>query len=791
MLLDLIGRRARRVGPSTREFNSVFFCLLFLTFNVQAQTTRRVELVFEDDGEPMVAAEFFVGNTRKAITDENGGFVIICTSQETVGYIKYFGVNIHVTVPPTEACNKKLVLRVKPTISLQEITVGSGFSDGTSSRVYSVGELTEAPSFLGQPDILRGLTLRSGISHGQEGNASIFVRGGTPDQNLILLDDAPVYNVNHLGGFMSIFNDDAINSVAVYKTTPPVAYGNRLSSVIDVRLKNGSAKSWRGKAGIGIVSANAFLEGPIIKDKTTIIMGSRIGYFDLINLGIDKSEETDFIDLRMNDFVVKLSHKFSTSHRLFLSTYHSNDVNGFSENTRDVFLNGRVIERQFIRQESKYGNSTFSIRDYVELSNKLQLVTFAYITDYNNTLERNSRNYNPDLIGVESERVHSSFREYGGTSQLKLTSDKYESSVGFSYYRKVVKPLNTSLNGVEVLPNPLQQTSDNYTLFAEHERRLGDRWRFIGAVRLNFYSNGGYSNVFPEIRNRLEYQIKRGDKISLSSNITGQDIHLINSGTLGQSSEAYILASETLPIQSGWQIDAGYAKQVDGLGQFNVGLYYRDMQNVIFYQNNGAGAEAASDILRKTLTSGSGFSCGLETEANLKLGALEANFSYTLSRSRQKFSNFNGGALFPFRYDRPHDISLSLGYPLGAKYKLNTNFIYQSGIAITTPTARGAATQYFPGFNVVPSINNARFPAYHRMDVAITHTWRGRHENENTIRLSIYNAYNRVNPTFYTSSAFSNVSDGEINSITVQTLRVGRFGFLPSIYYAHDFGYKN
>lgn len=766
----------------------VAICLLY-SANLYGQATRRVEVFNRSDGEPIVAAEVYAGAIRRAITDENGGFTLPCSPVTDTLTLLYFGADFDLVVPGTNNCREKTRLPVNLALSLREVTVRTQNIKGTSSATYSVEALTRPPVLLGQPDILRALTLRSGISHGQEGNANIFVRGGTPDQNLILLDDAPVYNVNHLGGFMSIFNDDAINSVSVYKTTPPLAYGNRLSSVIDVRLKNGSDKSWRGKFGIGIVSANFFVEGPLIKDKTTLIAGVRTGYLDLVNLGINKDSEEDFLDLRMSDYVFKLSHTFSERHRLFLSSYRSTDVNGINENVRDIRVNGRNADRQFTKITARYGNQTFSIRDYLELSGSVQLISFVYSTTYRNGYERLKRTYYPDFTDKVSERVDSELVEIGGVTQLRLAGAHADYLFGVSYLQKQVDPLNAVLDGLPVLENPLTSRAGNLTVFGGYDYQLNERFKFTGGVRVNHYSNEGYQRTYTELRGRLDYRISADRGISVSGNTTGQDLQLLSSGTLGENTDAYVLANSDLPLQTGWQTDVGYHQPLGGFGTLKIGYYFRRMDNIIFYKNQDQGVEETAAILRETTRGGEGFSHGLELEAEIHWRSLTAQGSYTLSQTKQRFAGLNAGRYFPFRYDRPHDISLSLNYSIGDKYSIGTNFVFQSGIAVTTPTARVPVSDNYINYNVVPSINNARFPAYNRLDLSVTHDWTGKRNNRNILRLSVYNAYNRVNPTFYSSNATANFAGAGEDVITVRTLRVGRFGFLPTVYYSREIGW--
>ena len=767
----------------------LLFLSTFAFSSLNAQQARRIQLVNSTDGEPFIAAEVYIDGVLSTVSDETGSFTFPCSDQEMLMSISYFGQSKEINILPIADCTKNTVLRVALSIDLAGIEVLSNNSSTTSSAVYAVEQLTSPPSLLGQPDILRGLALRSGITHGQEGNANLFVRGGTPDQNLVLLDDAPVYNLNHLGGFLSVFNDNAIKTVGVYKTTPPLAYGNRLSSVIDVRLRNGSEKRWRGKAGIGIISADLYLEGPIVKEQTTVVAGLRLGYFDLVNIGVDKDAETNFFDLRMSDYAIKISHQFSEKHRLFVSSYRSNDVDGFGENARNVFVNGRTIDRQFVRLQSRYGNQTFSIRDYVELGNNAQLTTYAYYTNYRNELTRNERLYDSVLFRQNQEKVFSRLRDFGVTTQVQIGVSNSTLRVGLSANGKKVSPLQVTIDDAFLPNNPSTATGTTTTAFAGWQTSLSPTLTTSVGGRLSRYSRASYTSNWLEARFRLDYQLSNRSWLSFSANTAGQDIHLISSGALGQSTDAYLLPNSDLPVQTGYQIDGSFSSRPYDRMQLRVGAYYRQMKDVLFFENFDRDAQTSANLISRIERGGNGRSLGLETEVEYSIGPAGLLLAYTLSSTQQRFSNFNNNEYFPFRYDRPHDLSLVLTYRLNKKYQLNSNFIYQSGIAVTTPVARIPASTHVPSFSAVTTINNARFPPYHRLDVAIQRDWHGKRGKENTLRLSIYNVYNRVNASYYNSNAFSTTNNNGEPVIQVTNFRVGRIGLFPSIYYAKAFGY--
>ncbi len=752
-----------------------------------SQDLRTIEIVDRVGGAPILFAQLVAGSKVIATTNELGKAQIPCKSIPIQFQVLAFGKAKQIVIPPIGNCEKVVRLTLNLSYDLELVTVKAKVSANTSTQVHHPEELVNSPMLLGQPDLLRGLALKSGVSHGQEGSASLYIRGGTPDQTLIMLDDAPVYNSNHLGGFMSVFQDDAVNSVTLYKTTPPIGYGNRLSGLVDVRLRTGSAEKWRGKFGMGLVSTNGYLEGPLVKDKTTIVAGTRLGHLGLINIGRRTKSEEDYFDLRMRDGLIKISHVFSPRQRLYVSAYHSFDENSISENVNNLFNSGNIIDRRYSKLSTNYGNNTVSLRHYFALSSKLQLISIAYLSKYNTRFTDIRRSYrSEELVATTQQDVSSRLDEMSATNQLTISGERLITTFGIAATRKSADPFNIAIDSLPIGDDSDSGQSDMLTGFVGSKFQAADKLALEAGFRGSRYRNGDYHTFLPELRARVDYDASKNWKLSIGGNFSSQDLHLIGGSRLGQSFDTYALADSSMIPQRGWQFDFGASGLLNELGQIAIGIYYRKMSNIKFLQTSRFSADAAIDILaERTNNRGKGFSRGIEVEYAITRARYTLNIAYTLSQTRHRFAGLNHGNPFPFRYDRPHDLAINLSYNLNRGYKIGGSFILQSGIVVTSPTAQIPASNHFLPIDVVPSVNNVRLPTYHRMDIFMSKTWVGKKHNTNELKLSVYNLYNQVNPTYYSAYA---VYVGDDN-YQVVTTKVGQFGFLPSIYYSHDFGY--
>ena len=778
-----------------RACRGCFVCIFSLISTFIWSQDRAIRLVDETDQTPLVNAEISIGDITLSYTDSYGFAKLRCPLPTGAVIVKYFGAFDTITraeLPQCGSLESKTIV-VKVSVNLSTVTVNSTMvrSDVQANRTtYSPAILTQdLPMMIGQPDLMRGLSLQPGISLGQEGSASIFIRGGSPDQTLILLDDAPLYNATHFGGLLSLINPDVVQSLNVYKSIPPLHYGGRLGGLIDIRLKNGSRNQWHGKYGIGLLSANAYVDGPLSKT-TSLLVGARLGYFELANLGKDRNSEENIFDYRMRDIVIKMTHQFGKSNSLFISSYISKDVNLLSENNYGIYFPeyGRV-DRQYTRNLSQYGNKTLTVRSYLELSSKLSAILSGYYSQYNNGTEEISSIFSgTDEIEGSLEILNSSVQDAMFSINSTLNFQTYRLNFGFDTGYKWFDPMNAETEDASIDQPSLEAHSSSITFYGGTEVDVNDKLSVNSGLRLTRYSNREYQLWLPEFRLVGNYQFSQSTSVTFETGNSVQNVHMLSSGGLGLNTDIFIAASGGLPVQKGWQVGLSGKYELSKYIVFSSAGYYRKMNNVLFFQNFDFQNQNQDFVLRQIRSGGNGYSTGLENNIKFRKKKVSGELSYTLSKTERQFENLNGGRYFPFRYDRTHDFAVNSAYRINDKWTIGGAYIYQTGIAVTTPVARLRYTLIDIQQNIVPNINNARFPSYQRFDLFASLTWTGRRENTNRVKVSIYNVLNRVNPTFYRQSQFLQFNaDFPDGRVVTSSSRVGQFGFLPTFYYEHEF----
>lgn len=652
-------------------------------------------------------------------------------------------------------------------------------NEGSITQV-DMKEVKTIASFGGEPDIIKVITLNPGIKSAGEGNTGFYVRGGGLDQNLILLDEAPVYNPSHLLGFFSVFNGDALKGATLYKGGIPAEYGGRTSSVLDIRMKDGNAKEFGGSGGIGILQGRLTLEGPIVKDKGSFIASGRRTFIDLFT-GLSGDESLSNSSLYFFDFNAKANYRINDKNRVFMSGYFGRDNFGFQD--------------QF---GIDWGNSTATLRWNHLFSDKLFSNTSLIFSDYDYEFTFGT---DEDLLGVKSKvrdfNLKQDFTYYLNTDNtLKF---------GFQAIDHTLKPgelLAGSNTGFEA-DNLEERNGIEGSLYIQNQQNISRRLNLNYGLRLSIFSQYGpatqynyndtgdltgteliddfnsladYQNLEP--RFTANYSLTDASSLKLGYNRTAQYIHTLSNATSSSPTDVWILSSNNIAPQLADQVSLGYFRNFkDNAFEFSAEAYYKDMQNVIDYRN---GADFFfNEELEGDLVSGVGESYGIELQIKKKKGRLTGWLGYTLSRTTRQIDEINNGDVFSARQDRPHDISLVALYTLNEKLTLSANFIYYTGDAVTFPTGR-----YEVGGLVTPvySERNAeRMPDYHRLDLGLTWQRKKTAKFESSWNFSLYNAYGRENAF---SIAFGQNEDDP--TITEAT-RVALFKWVPSFTYNFKF----
>ncbi len=614
---------------------------------------------------------------------------------------------------------------------------------------FSTKSLEEIPSFLGENDLLKAITILPGITEGREGYSNIYVRGGDRGQNLILYDGMKLYNTNHVGGLISLFNTDVVKQVNVYKSGFPARFGGRASSVIEILTKDGNRNKTEGKFKLGLLSSSLTVETPLNK-KTSFFISGRTSYFDLFTLHrkriIRKTSDGSYTGYTFLDINTKLTHYISEYNTISIAAYTGHD-----------FQNNYFVTRGCCTDISKQKihNTGVAINQYYTINPKLYLKNNIYYSHYSNTNNTENTNENQK----ENFSSFSKLNEWGINSSLDYYfNTKHAIKLGVETNYSNYLPLHQSkynyLN--DILYNEENGGYDKklnygeFNFFIEDEIRINEKQRFNFGFRTSFLQakDTSYFRMEP----RISYSWFFHKQMSFKANFTTvhQFNHLLINNYDGFENEVWFNSTKNLPPEKANQFSIGFFRSsADGKYSLSLETYYKKMTNLLNYSTPTDVNENTTLLDDIVETNGKGEAYGVETQIQKNLGLLKGSLSYTLSWSNRWFDNINNGQSFPFIYDRRHNLSLQTYLPINKKYRFSTNFILQSGKPITLPV--GYVTEYswyegVKGYFVYNGIHNARMPIYHRLDVAFgkhTTTKKGREES---LELNIFNVYARQNP---------------------------------------------
>ncbi len=646
-----------------------------------------------------------------------------------------------------------------------------------------VRQLALMPALLGEVDVVKSLQLLPGVQSGNEGSSGLYIRGGGPDQNLILLDGAPVYNASHLFGFFSVFNSDALKNVQLTKGGFPPRYGGRLASVIEVNMKEGNNQELKGRAGIGLVSSRFMLEGPIKKGTSSFIFTGRRTYIDLLARPFLPDDETGgyfFHDLNM-----KLNHSFSATHRLYLSVYagldkfYTESKSEFSKDTGElnwgnitstVRWNWLHNQKLFSNTLLMYSRYRFEIIATDEETSSFDSVKETYLLKHFSGIEDYSARMDFDFVPSPAHYIRfgagSSYRIFNpGAIQLK------EEGAG------------TSLNSL-ILPNARQEAAE-FNLYAGDDVRVSDWFKINLGVHSALFSvnNKQYFSLQPRVSSRILV----GDWAVKSSYAEmRQNIHLLTNTSIGLPTDLWLPATARVRPQFSRQVALGLARSfAGGLIDFSVEGYYKSMNNIIEYKEGATFIGLDADW-QDRVDIGNGRAYGVEFFLHKKSGRASGWFGYTLSWSDRQFDKLNFGKRFAYRYDRRHDIGIAFNYRLSRAIDFSTTWVYGTGSAISLPAATfpaekpqyNGAFRFFGEASHYTQRNGVRMGSYHRLDFSFRfYTRRGIDENFWT--LGLYNAYHRQNPFYYFRD-----NDNSGNPVIKQ---VSLFPLIPAISYTRSF----
>ena len=646
------------------------------------------------------------------------------------------------------------------------ITAPGSLKDlGIGRLQVPVASLTQMPSLGGETDLMRAIQLLPGIQGGNEASSGLHIRGGSPDQTLLLLDGIPIYNANHLLGVLSVFNTDAIKAVDIYKGGFPARYGGRLSGILDITMKEGDQARLHGSGTLGLISSRAMLEGPIVKGKSSFLISGRRSFWDLVAGPVQRlTNEPEVLSYFFYDFTAKIQHQLGPSDHLYVSAYAGRDR--FAS-----FFDNRVIQgADTFQANSRYSLAWGNLSGAVRWTHRGKKRWFNEMILYHTRYEFEVED-RYDLRQKQEQtryflRFQSDVQDLGlrSVTQIQLSSNQtirmgaggvlhQYAPGGFSYELLTADSIGTS----DQL-SPATIGAQAWHVFIEDNIRLGRRISANVGLRLDGFGVRDSAYLVPQPRISLAYE--PADRISLQVSYSSmvQFLHLLTNSTVSLPIDLWVPATDKVPFQRSWQVSAGVAYALGDGWDMSLEGYYKEIDGVIEYM---AGANtlfqadpqelAASATWEDQVVAGRGWSYGTELLLRKQQGKWTGWLSYTLAFHNRQFPDLNQGLAFPYKYDRRHDIGVVLGYQWRKNCRFDLTWVFQTGQTGTIATTEFYANPQITGTDNqwyaidYGSRNSYRFPPYHRLDLGFTLD-KDKANHRQTFKAGLYNAYNRQNP---------------------------------------------
>ncbi|HCQ16242.1 MAG TPA: TonB-dependent receptor [Cryomorphaceae bacterium] len=762
--------------------------LLSLPLLALAQENYTISGYIEDSNsrERLIGVNVYVPGTSIGTSTNTFGFYSLTVREPKVKVmISYVGYE-------TQSLELELEGNLSQDISLEELPQSLAEVTVTAEQIealkpqmstiqLSTKDIKNIPAFLGEVDVIRAIQLLPGVQSGSEGTTGFYVRGGSPDQNLILLDGVPVYNASHLFGFFSVFNADAIKNVQLTKGGFPSRFGGRLSSVLEIDMKEGNLREFHGAGSLGIISSKLTLEGPLVKDKTSFIISGRRTYYDLLIRPFLPPDLT--VGYYFGDLNLKLNHIFSRKDRLYLSYYGGNDKFYQRES-----YDGYGYEENF-ESNLQWGNHTGSLRWNHLFNEKLFSNLTATYTQYRFSVGFKEE-YDNQTDGFE---YFSLIRDYGLRYDLEYRPNSDHSlRFGGNYTYHTFKPGVAQFEGGfsdEGVDSLLNLSSPIYSndayVYVEDDWLISPAWRANFGLHYSGYlvHTTYYNSLQP--RASLRYLLTDEWSVKGSYAMMNQYIHLLSNSGLSLPTDLWVSSTERIKPQRSHQVALGSVRNIlQNKYEISAEVYYKRMLNLIEYKE-GASFITATDWQNNVVNDGIGNAYGLELLFRKNEGQTTGWIGYTLAWSNRQFSDLNNGEQFPYKYDRRHDISIIVNHRFNEQFDLGVTWVFGSGNTYTAPIANyylqspygsGGTPEEYVEYS---DRNSLRLPPYHRLDLGFNFhnetRWGMSHWN-----ISVYNAYNRKNPFFLYIN--ENYETGE------KSVRQGSlFPIIPSISYSFEF----
>ena len=772
------------------------------SISISAQNKHTISGYVQDEssGENLIGVSIYDKETYKGTSSNQYGFYSL-TIEEGEYSIIYSFIG-YKSITKNIILNKDFRLNISlanDAILTEEVIVtGERLDKNVSSSNMSqakleVENIKQLPVILGEVDILKSAQLLPGIQSGGEGSSGLYVRGGGPDQNLILLDEAVVYNAAHLFGFFSVFNADAIKDINIIKGGMPAEYGGRLSSVLDITMKDGNNKKYEAAGGIGLLSSRLTIEGPVQKNKSSFIVSGRRTYIDVLSKPfLNNGNAFSGSGYYFYDLTTKVNYKISDNDRLYLSGYFGRDVFSFVNSD-----NGFAIE-------IPWGNATGSLRWNHLFNDKLFMNTSLIFSDYRFEFNLAQSDFEFKIFsGINDWNTKVDF--------LYQPNQRHTIKFGTNYTYHEFIPGNASgrAGDVEFAQDEIfRQYSNEGALYFSDDFELSDDIKINAGLRYSSFQHNGDVSLFNYIKNdltlssdnyrhieprlSLRYKLNTTSSIKAAFTENYQYVHLASTSSVSLPTDLWVPSSSVIKPKFARQYAIGYFKNLnDNMYETSLEAYYKEMTNLIEYREGYLPEDNTNSSGDDSFTFGDGESYGVEVLLKKNKGKTTGWIGYTLSKTTRYFDEVNNGIAFPAKYDRRHDLSVTATHKLSKSWVLSGVFVYASGNSITLPTER-----YVIGGDIYTqftSRNGFRVDPYHRMDIGATYTpSKKKKKFKSSWNFSIYNVYSRKNPYFIYFALEGLDDNGENQNIQngnvePKAYQVSIFPILPSITWNFNF----
>lgn len=697
------------------------------------------------------AAVYIPGTAYGAITNNYGYYAVSLPAKEKRLIVSYLGFESD-TIHIKETAEQRRDVYLQVGAHLGEVQVLSTKAQQQASSFHHIArsDIKTRIVLLGENDVIKTVQNLPGVQSGSGAGNLVLVRGGDPGQNLHLLDGVPLYNVDHFFGLTSVYNSDAIRSVDLYKGAFPARFGGRTASVIDVTTKDGDMQHWGGQFSMGFVKSSITVEGPLKKDKASIMVSGRRTWIDVLWRPFTNDLEFNFYDLNL-----KSNYILNNNNRLYLSVYRGRDrLAIFSAGTN---------------ASTSWGNTTISTRWNSILHPRLFMNTTLTYSSFNYLLhDKRGITENGEMTLTDGYRGVSWVRDLALRSALTWKiAPKHNVEAGVQVSSANFNPAQVEYFSQSNLPGslPAKVHSNEMTFFSEDVIKVGDKLSLIPGLHFaNWFSKQfNYSSIQP--RFRTELALGRRHMLYASYAEMAQFLHLITATTYGLPADFWVPGSSTIEPEESYTSTFGYRYNAEKRFTFNVELYHKDIRNVTTYDQ---GKNLFDNSLKwdDKILQGRGWSYGVEAFARAQLGRVNLSTAYTWSKTWRQFAQVNDGNPFPYRYDRRHNFKIAALYQRSAIFDITANWMYMSGEAITIPD------QIYPDYDNNLNISQAatflnssnytysyskwngyRLPAVHRLDVGMNFNKKLKRGWERTWSLGVFNAYMRRNVMFVDISA--------------------------------------